>query len=130
MKYTPCSEHHMGPFFHYPILVFIKNVFSPKFDTPYCAGVRSPLTITTRVSFCGSFWVETFLLCLFMQTLKRGQWDQKIFLTQVFLPNFFGPNSFLDLFFLLQICLDSFFGPNLFLPKSFWTQNLPKLCFD
>ena len=25
----------MGPFFHYPLLVFTKNVFSPKFDTPY-----------------------------------------------------------------------------------------------
>ena len=23
------------PFFYYPLLVFMKNVFAPKFDTPY-----------------------------------------------------------------------------------------------
>ena len=34
MKYSPYSEHQMVPFFHYPLLVFMKNVFSTRFDTP------------------------------------------------------------------------------------------------
>ena len=28
LKYSPCSEHQMVQFFHYPLLVFMKNVFS------------------------------------------------------------------------------------------------------
>ena len=32
---TNLKYSQMGPFFHYPLLVFIKNVFSPKFDMPY-----------------------------------------------------------------------------------------------
>ena len=41
LKYSLCSEHQMLPFFHYPLSVFMKNVFSTKFDTPYVSQTNN-----------------------------------------------------------------------------------------
>ena len=34
-KYFTYSERQMVQFFYYPLLVFMKNIFSPKFGVPH-----------------------------------------------------------------------------------------------